>query len=70
MLKFSLKTVEVFLDFAYDISTFQQIPPPHSVENGMPAFDGGDTAAIGGATHFTIYPLKETQILLLLAAKK
>jgi hypothetical protein len=29
----------------------------------MPAFDGGDT-------HFTIYPLKETQILLLLAAKK
>jgi hypothetical protein len=36
----------------------------------MPAFDGGDTAAIGGVTHFTIYLLKETQILLLLAAKK
>jgi hypothetical protein len=29
----------------------------------MPAFDGGDTAAIGGATHFTIYLLKETQLL-------
>jgi hypothetical protein len=31
-----------------NISTFQQIPPPHSAENNRLAIDRGDTTAIGG----------------------
>ena len=31
-----------------NISTFQQIPPPHSAENNRLAIDRGDTTTIGG----------------------
>jgi hypothetical protein len=64
VLKFTPKTVEIFLVAVYNISTFQQIPPPNSAENNVPAIDGGYTADIGGYTHFTTSPPKEAQIKL------
>jgi hypothetical protein len=48
VLKFSPKTVEIFLDTIFNISTSQQIPPPHRAENNRLVIGGGDIAAVGG----------------------